>query len=974
MLRTRYLAFLAAVTMILGASFGTAPITGKVFAATPPLSNTLQGCSNPKAIAPPYNPGTFVCPDADYVNSVLKGWSDGDIVPFRLFMQAGNSAPTTPTQYQMSVAVDNLTFGNPNYSNGVVGYQFLSQPTLNTAPADGSMKKPRVVTNASCTYTVTPTATASPPVSKQLPADPYPVNGSASQSLYWTITVTMSRGQNCVFDLYAQLSMQADQVAPGRCDAKLHADLADATLNLQRTGAKEVPIQICDIHPLTFQQPDHSLSLQQNVNYVWTVQNGITPDHINFSNTCDTSQSGSQGVAVNVQWTRTAQPGVISITPYVAVHNPTQRQLYVTVNDVVQNGAGGSATVFQTLTFSGYVQPNSVTPVITAPFTEPAGTDVSQLNQQITVTYANSSATPVLATLTASDSATLVPAQSNDTATIVNTETMTETDPGNTLQFSVDSYQVYDANNNPVGAQNSGGSFSNGYTLGTPTKGSVVWTLTGVSDSGSVTFNKSVSLDTSNSALPQLPVGDLSDQTSLTPYTNGTAGSTISATNTMPITSGEKVTLTITKAIGNFSMGAFGSSDQPQTFTFDVQDPDGNDILVPDGNGNMVMPSITISSGNDGSVSIPGLDPGVQYTVTELPTAGWDTPPASQNVTISVTSGSPGSCGGTASVTNTIHANVTVQKVTYPVGHEAGWTFNLIGPGGSTLSSVTTTGASAIAFPVNLTQEGRYTVQEVGQSGWVNTVVSSASFTVDFPASGGQTFAAVFTNTQCVKPTVTAGNSNGVATFSITDANTPSTGTGLIGGSLPALSPLALGKQVNSTGSNGVGIKVVKLTNATMPAASWSDGAGSLTLGASKVNSSTGASIGLVATSLGGTPATVNVSSTGTVTVTNAGTCSTVFDPLLTSTIRQAGQPQTDTYSGIAQSESQLTIYDGTPGVSTMKLQVNGHSFTVPALQDGQKVGLDISSALGSGDNTITVTSVGKPGGSAVLLVAPPAG
>ena len=48
-------------------------------------------------------------------------------------------------------------------------------------------------------------------------------------------------------------------------------------------------------------------------------------------------------------------------------------------------------------------------------------------------------------------------------------------------------------------------------------------------------------------------------------------------------------------------------------------------------------------------------------------------------------------------------------------------------------------------------------------------------------------------------------------------------GVGLIGGSLAALNPLALGAQASSTGVNGGGIKVVKLTNAKMPAASWNE-------------------------------------------------------------------------------------------------------------------------------------------------------
>lgn len=1024
-----------------------------------PIQNTLYGCTNPNPISPPYNPGTLICPDTDYVNSALKGWSDLDRVPFRLVMSAGNSAPSTATNYSVSVAVDNLTFGNPNYPNGVVGYDDLSQPTLNTAASDSSLpaNKPRVVTNAACTFTATPTQTATPAVSSQ-----HPINGSASQSLYWTITVSMAKGDNCVFDLYGELSAQADQVSPGRCDAKLHADLADASLNLQQTGAKEVPIQICDIHQLKFTSFDHNLSAQQTVDNTWTVANGMQPDHINFSNTCLTSLSGGQQIQVNVNWTKTAQPGNITIAAFVGVHNPANRTLYATVVDTIYNGT----QQLNQFTFSGSLPPNSVTPAISTTFQVPPTQDVSQLNDQITVTYYNNAnSNNALATLTGSDTAQLQTSQSNVSAAITNTETLTETDGGSSLQFDVEHYQIFDGQGNLV-STDTGGSFSNGYTLGTQTKQSVDWNYT-ATDSGSVTFTKTISMDTANSPLPQTPAGDLQDQTTLTPSTLQTP---LVATSDVTITSAEKVTLTINKVIGNFTMGAYGSSDQPQTFVFDVQDPSGNDILVDDGSGNLVMPSITIASGTTGSVSIPGLDPGVQYTVTELQTSGWDAAPAPQSVTVTVTPGNPSSCTGATTFTNTIHANVTVQKITQPAGHEAGWTFSLIDPAGTQISQVTTTGAGAIAFPVNLTKEGQYTIQETAQTGWLNTAAQNATFVVDFPASGGQTYNAVFTNTQesasatvqkvtypagheagwsftlydpngnavgtatttgtgainfvdangipvrltlegvytvketaklgwyntastnstftvawpgsnnqtfnvkftntqCVTPTITASNVNGVATFSITDPNAVTTGAGLIGGSLPALNPLPLGTQY----SNGSGISVVKLTNATMPAASWSDGAGSVTLTANKVNGAQSSTIGLIATARGGQAATVTVSSNGTVTVTNAGTCSKAFDPLLTSAIRQSGQPQTDTYTGIDKSESQLTVYNGQPGVSSMQIQVNGKTFNVGSLTNGQQKTLDISSALvAGGNNTITVTCVGKPGGSAVLLVAPP--
>jgi hypothetical protein len=556
---------------------------------------------------------------------------------------------------------------------------------------------------------------------------------------------------------------------------------------------------------------------------------------------------------------------------------------------------------------------------------------------------------PISGSTTASATASLQTIITNNTAVITNTESL-QNGSSSAFRFSVDS------------VSGASGSFSN-YTLGTQTSGPVTWTSSSQSSSGSVTFNKTVYLV---SAEPIVTSDTLTDVSSLT----ASNGFVTSDESDIAAESDGLATLTINTSI-SFTPSA---SDGAQTFTFDVTDSSGNAVLVSDGNGNFVSPSVSIGVGQtSGATTVPGLANGQTYTVHEEQTAGYDAPPADQQVSINIQPGDTASCGQSYNVSfvNTIHAAVTVQKISQPAGSESGWTFQLFDPGNNQISSVTTTGSGAIAFPVNLTQEGTYTIKEVGKSPWYQTASTSGTLTVDFPGSGSQTIAAQFTNTKCVAPTVSASSGpSGAAIVAIT-AKTPPSGTGLIGGSLSALNPLPLGTQVSSTGANGVGVKVVKLTNATMPASSWLDGAGSLSLTANKVNVNSSASIGVVATSLGGTPATVTVSGSGTVTVTNAGVCSTAFDPLLTSAIRQAGAPQTDTYNGIDQSEGQLTIYNGTPGDGTMIVKVNGTTFSLGALKDGEQRTLDISSALGPGDNTISVTATGKPGGSAVLLVAP---
>jgi hypothetical protein len=1032
-----WLTGLAVIAMLLvGGVQAAVPTTGALAASG--TQYTLQGCRNDQTTAP-YKAGTFLCNDSLYTTGDLgKGWAELDLVPFRLTIQTGK----TGGQVSRNLDVDYL------FSNGVYGYDVLSVPVLNTSPDDGTDKPARPVTTsaAACAFTVSPNTgvanTGSSP------------NGSAVNSLYRTLTVTnMPANSTCVFDFYARVALGAHNITPGKCEAKLHADLADSSNNIQQSGAKEVPIQICKINQ---QSLTKAMTATQNQDYSWDVVTTPTYARITFDDTCNSTNPTSQSNPVTVSWTKIpGDPSQIAITTHVTVVNPASRALNVDVVDKVYAGT----TLLKTLD-SGTVavKANSQPTTINDSFNVPANTDTSNLNDLATANYTDTvTGRPISQTTTATATAPLQTITTNHTAVITNTESIVG-GSSSPFQFSVD------------GVSGATGNFGGGYTLGVKTTGPLTWTSDTQSDSGSVTFNKTVYL---TSPAPVIATDTLQDSSNLT----ASSGFVASDASNIDLKSDALASLTINKSI-SFTPSA---SDGPQTFTFDVTDSTtGNPVLVSDGNGNFVSPTVTVGVGQtSGSAIVGGLMNGDTYTIHEEQAPGYDAPPVDQQVTVNIQAGNPATCGGyTVSFANTIHADVTVQKITNPAGNEAGWTFNLLDPNGKQISQVTTTNASPIAFPVDLTQEGQYTIQEVAQPGWAQSNAQNSTFTVDFPASGGQTFAAQFTNTQesasatvqkvtypggneagwtftlydpngnaigtatttgtgainfvdsnsnpvkltsagtytvketssksgwwntaatgqtftinwgtggttngqvyaaqftntkCVTPTVTAGNVNGVATFTITDANTPSTGTGLIGGSLPALNPLALGTQASSTGTNGVGIKVVKLTNATMPAASWSDGTGKLVLSASKVNSSTGASIGLVATALGGTPGTVTVSSTGAVTVTNAGTCSNAFDPLITSAIRQAGTPQTDNYSGIDQSESQLTVYNGKPGATNLKIQVNNKVFTVSSLADGAQQKLDIGAALNPGaNNTVSVTSLGRPGGSAVLLVAPP--
>jgi hypothetical protein len=96
----------------------------------------------------------------------------------------------------------------------------------------------------------------------------------------------------------------------------------------------------------------------------------------------------------------------------------------------------------------------------------------------------------------------------------------------------------------------------------------------------------------------------------------------------------------------------------------------------------------------------------------------------------------------------------------------------------------------------------------------------------------------------------------------------------------------------------------------------------------------------------------------------------TLCDPVLTLQVREDGQPVSDTLSRLPQAEHLVTVLNGSPGVRTLHVNVNGRTFTLAGLKDGEERSLDVASAVRPGDaNAISLTAVGKPGGGASIVV-----
>jgi hypothetical protein len=98
----------------------------------------------------------------------------------------------------------------------------------------------------------------------------------------------------------------------------------------------------------------------------------------------------------------------------------------------------------------------------------------------------------------------------------------------------------------------------------------------------------------------------------------------------------------------------------------------------------------------------------------------------------------------------------------------------------------------------------------------------------------------------------------------------------------------------------------------------------------------------------------------------NSITC----DPVVTAAVRVTGAPASDSYTNLSESEDTVRIDNGNPGVKNIDMVVNGEQFKIAGLKDGERRIVKITSAmLEGGHNVVTLTSYGKPGGSAAVLI-----
>lgn len=705
------------ITRCLGAVFGTmlwalGPVSA--FAALPDkVTTTLEGCRNDGTITFPAG-GPFVCPNAAYTTGNLgKGWNELDLVPHRITMSAGNSAPATQT-YTVAVAVDNFDAGHP-------GYDVVSTLTKNAA-----------LSSASC-----PAAS----VGSQLSVSPG--IGGTDTTIYRLVTITQPKNTTCVYDWHARLAL-GSHLYPG---ASLHANMTNETLGTQGIGARDVSIPVKEIKP---QELRKDMSATADSNVQWNLLKSADPTSINFGNVCAAPDGPlSKQVTFRVEWVKvgTTAGGVTFITNIYA-KNPASRTITVNVTDKVYKDLVQTTLLDTKSTDAAGVDVPANTEKLVLTHTKTitdgsAGGIGGSLNDVATAVYTDKDTGIVVpGTTTATASATIgAGTVTNNFAAIGDSESIT----GTGLTFSV--------------AQPAIGAFS-GYTAGTPTVGPVDWGITGETTGRYVDFVKTIYLDAR-----RVTSGELTDTAVLLASPGGfskQAGPVV-----VGVSSSASVKLTISKGIPLNNVLAAG---QRIEVYFKITRAGDNTFVA---NRTLTFGPGEFSK----SVELTGLVPDNYTVTEQTPAlffssavaVGVDSglqPVGGPAKSVDLTAGADGifqasECAGTAAFTNAPAggpAAAQVQKITDPVlgdnDPDYNWDFYLNGPGAGNVKATAQAGQGFVEFQAVL-QEGNYTVTETQKTpAWLLTKADPdanndkvCEFTVTLvDLNNGKTFSCTFYN------------------------------------------------------------------------------------------------------------------------------------------------------------------------------------------------------------------------------------
>lgn len=114
----------------------------------------------------------------------------------------------------------------------------------------------------------------------------------------------------------------------------------------------------------------------------------------------------------------------------------------------------------------------------------------------------------------------------------------------------------------------------------------------------------------------------------------------------------------------------------------------------------------------------------------------------------------------------------------------------------------------------------------------------------------------------------------------------------------------------------------------------------------------------------------VDQSQSSNVVVQSIDVCGNINDPVMIEVVREAGKPETQVLVNIPRAENRVDIFNGDPGLTNLSISVNGKNFEITGLSRNEKRTLNVSSAMHEGSNRIAITTRGRPGGTALVMVS----
>lgn len=95
-----------------------------------------------------------------------------------------------------------------------------------------------------------------------------------------------------------------------------------------------------------------------------------------------------------------------------------------------------------------------------------------------------------------------------------------------------------------------------------------------------------------------------------------------------------------------------------------------------------------------------------------------------------------------------------------------------------------------------------------------------------------------------------------------------------------------------------------------------------------------------------------------------------VCDPVITGVLRGTGKPVEQTHTNLPAAERMVTVINGAPGLNHLEVIVNGETYRLNGLKDGEERTIDVGASMLPGDaNTIALRTAGKPGCAATVMI-----